>query len=79
MRRLLCLPMPYGASKMFVSCEIRSFYVLLRKYIFDFPERIHTNTNSLIEAYLPNAKRKYFLSIILTIKYFAMFFFIVFF
>ena len=42
--------MPYSVSKMFVSCGIPYFYELLRKYIFDFSERISKNTNSINEA-----------------------------
>ena len=52
LRRLLCIRMPYIASEMFVSCGIPSFYELLRKFFFDFSERISKNTNSIIEACL---------------------------
>ena len=54
LRRLLCIRIPYtySASEMFVSCDIPSFYVLLRKCIFDFSERFSRNTNSIIETCL---------------------------
>ena len=44
--------MPYGASEMFVSRGIPSFYEPLRKCIFDFSRRISKNTNAIIEACL---------------------------
>ena len=73
LRRLLCIRMPYGASELFVSCGIPSFYELLRKCIFDFSERIGKNSNSIIEACL--SPKVYIFSpirqcIILTINYF---------
>ena len=50
--RLLYIHIPYSASEMFVSCDILSFYALLRKCIFDFSERISKNTHSIIEPCL---------------------------
>ena len=41
LRRLLCIRMPYGASAMFVTQGIPSFYELLRKCIYNFSFRTY--------------------------------------
>ena len=41
--------MPYSASEMFVTHGIPSFYELLRKFIYNFSERIRSSRNSITE------------------------------
>ena len=74
LRRLLCIPMPYSGSKMFVSCSISSFYELLRKGIIDFYERNNRNTYSIIDTCLsPNELYDFpHQTIILTINHFML-------
>ena len=44
--------MPYSASAMFVTHGIPSFYELLRKYIYNFSERISSSSNPIINPFL---------------------------
>ena len=60
--RLLCIHMPYSASAMFVTHGIPSFYVLLRKYIYNFSERISSSRNSIIKTIMFVANNVYFLT-----------------
>ena len=53
LRRLLGLPSYNSASSMFVNLDIPSFRELLRKYVYNFRNRLETSDNVIIrEMYL---------------------------
>ena len=52
LRRLLLIKKPYSASTMFVTHGIPSFFELLRKFIYNFSQRISLSSNSIIVACL---------------------------
>ena len=50
LRRLLGLPSHYSASGMFVNLNIPSFGELLRKYVYNFRNRLESSENSIIRG-----------------------------
>ena len=56
LRRLLGLPSHNSASSMFVNLNIPSFGELLRKYVYNFRNRLETSDNVIIrEIYLSHS------------------------
>ena len=50
LRRLLDLPSHNGASGMFVNLNVPSFGELLRKYVYNFRNRLETSDNVIIRV-----------------------------
>ena len=50
LRRLLGLPSHNSASSMFVNLNIPSFGELLRKYVYNFRNRLETSDNVIIRG-----------------------------